>query len=438
MTNPSNLPGVAARLAAAPIAPADRAVLRTLVLDMLACTVAGAASPGAARLRDAVAGGVAGPCRLFGAENRTAAPQAAFLNGHAGHVLDFDDVHVRSIYHPGVPMIAAVLAVADRNELGAEAVARGILAGYEVGIRLGEAAGKAHYLRHHTTGTVGCVAAAAGVAAALSMTPGAISDAMGHGATQAAALWAFREDGAPSKPVHAGHAAMTGVMSADMAAAGIPGPATAIDGPHGFLATMGGDRASPFLRETSVALRIHAVSLKPYPCCGHTHSGIEAAFDLAGKLTRAGQGAAQVRRITLETYGEALSLASRVRPATPEDAAFSYSHIVATAVLRGDMADAFTTGGLAARDVAALADRVVLVHCKDFDRAYPERQPVRLTAILEDGSTVESYAEFGSGSPQRPMSAALHERKLRDLAGEAFKEIAALADRIAGVAEAVT
>jgi len=403
--------------------------LRRAVLDWTACTVAGA--PGAASARTGLLEGEGpGPSSVLGTGTSAAAPLAAFLNGFACHVLEFDDLHGPSIYHPGAPTIAAALAMAERSGAAPERFAAGVVAGYEVGIRLGEAAGKPHYARFHSTGTVGAVGAAVAAARVLGLPGPQIADAIGIAATQAAGLWSYADDGAPTKPVHPGHAAMVGVVAASLAAGGLRGPRLALEGPRGFLATLGGDPAAPVLTERlgSAPLRIEALTLKAYPCCGHTHPGIDAARTLHGRLP-AGR---TIAGVVLTTYASALEVAGVANPETPAQAAFSYSHVLAWALLHGSIEDAFAPAALLDPAVLALRTRVSLAVDPGMDADYPSSQPAHLSVTLDDGSQLEAFERFAPGSPLKPMAAADFDAKLALLLGPGAGPWRAYAEALCG------
>ena len=81
---------------------------------------------------------------------------------------DFDDGHRFSTVHLGSAVIPPVLAVAEKEGLSMEDAIRGIVIGYEAGIRLGRCIQPSHRGRgFHSSGTVGAIAAAMGVAALL-------------------------------------------------------------------------------------------------------------------------------------------------------------------------------------------------------------------------------------------------------------------------------
>ncbi|WP_337997268.1 MmgE/PrpD family protein [Oleispirillum naphthae] len=406
MTATRELAAFASGLAPDALSGAAERMLARAVTDFVACTIAGAATASAKRARCAFPDVSGGAAQVLGSEGGAPAHVAAFLNAQACHALEFDDLHGPSIYHPGAPTISAALAVADRTGADAATLRAAIVAGYEVGIRLGAAAGTAHYARHHTTGTVGALGAAAAAGRVLGLDAAAMADALGIAVTHAAALWAFLDDKADSKPFHAAHAAMIGVLAADLAAAGVRGARTGIEGPHGFLATLGGDAASPGLCAGLGAApeKITELTIKAYPCCGHTHTGIAAAGEIRARMAAARAEPGGIAEILVDTYAAAIAVAGAASPATAAEAAFSYPHIVAWVLSHGSLSGAFTETAPHDPAIARLARRVKLHRCAAFDAAYPASQPVRLAVRMHDGEIFTAEAQYAPGTPVHPLS----------------------------------
>jgi 2-methylcitrate dehydratase PrpD len=415
----------ASTLEAGALSTCTRHAARRAYLDWAACTIAGAKTKLAQTARRALGPSPAqGPATVLAADCRTEAAQAAFYNAFACHVLEYDDLHGPSIYHPGAPTISAAVAVAEREGCTTAELAAAIVAGYEIGIRVGQAAGTGHYRRHHTTGTVGTLGAAAAVARLLHLAPGAFAEALGLAATQAAALWAFQDERADSKPLHAAHAALAGIMAADLARAGLRGGQSAIESPRGFLATLGGEAASSVI-VTGLGTdppRIEDLTLKAYPCCGHTHPGLEAATALAGDLRAAGASPADVSEVTIATYESAIALTRIFAPRTPTEAAFSYPYVVARCLARGELGSAFTVEALADAETADIMARTQLHHDPLCDADYPERQPVTVTVRLTDGRIFEQHRSHARGSPHLPLDDDAHRRKVCALLGSRVED----------------
>ena len=139
---------------------------------------------------------------------------ACLANAAASHVVEQDDVHNGSVFHPGTIVFPAALACAQAKHLSGEEFLTAAVVGYEVGIRVGEFLGRSHYKIFHTTGTAGTLAAAATVGRLLKLNPEQMLHAFGSAGTQSAGLWEFLRDAADSKQLHTAHASAIGLMSA--------------------------------------------------------------------------------------------------------------------------------------------------------------------------------------------------------------------------------
>ena len=144
---------------------------------------------------------------------KTSSPYlAAMANAAASHVAEQDDVHNGSVFHPATVVFPPALACAQSIGASGEDFLLAAVAGYEVGIRVGEFLGRSHYKVFHTTGTAGTIAAAAAVGRLLKLDTNQMLNAFGSAGTQSAGLWEFLRDAADSKQLHTAHAACTGLM----------------------------------------------------------------------------------------------------------------------------------------------------------------------------------------------------------------------------------
>lgn len=116
---------------------------------------------------------------------------AALVNGASSHLVEQDDVHNGSVFHPAAVVFPAALAAAqDLGKSGADLLVAAV-AGYEAGIRIGEFLGRSHYRIFHTTGTAGTLAAAVAVGKLMGFNADQFLHALGSAGTQAAGLWEF-------------------------------------------------------------------------------------------------------------------------------------------------------------------------------------------------------------------------------------------------------
>ena len=204
------------------------------LLDGLGCALLGSQQPwGRIAAETALALSPGEVASLVGHGKKCGVDAAAMANGTAMHGFELDDLHLKATLHPGAVTIPAALARAEAYQKKPREFLTAIIAGYEVGLRIGMAVGLGHGLRdHHTTGTVGTLAAAAVGSNLLRLTPSQTGDALGIAATQAAGLHGARM-GAMSKRFHAGRAAQSGILAAVLASRGVTGSQTALEQPFG-------------------------------------------------------------------------------------------------------------------------------------------------------------------------------------------------------------
>jgi 2-methylcitrate dehydratase PrpD len=383
---------------------------RRAVLDWLGSALAGALEPPARMAQDVAAGfGRSAACTVFGA-GRASAAAAAFANGVASHILELDDVHKGSTLHPAAPIIPAALAVAEREHADGRAFLLAVVLGYEAALRIGEAVNPSHYRFWHPTGTAATFGAAVAAGSLLKLDAARMTDALGSAGTQAAGLWEFNADGAMSKHLHPGKAAMNGVISADLARAGFTGAARILEGDRGFFRAMSESHdASRVTHRLGAIWKISENCYKLHSCCGHTHTAIDCALDLAPP-------AAGLESIHIETYGPGYAIVSNPAPQTPYQAKFSIAYCVAAAVLDARVGlDQFTRERIASAGITDLLARTRVTVENDLTAKYPAAWPARLTIATRDGATLRAAADYPRGNPENPVSTAALEAKFRAL-----------------------
>ncbi len=188
-------------------------IARTALIDFFACMLGGASDRSTKILIDSFTSGTSGTAGIVGHDLRTDAFTAALINGHAGHVLDYDDVHGSVRGHPTVAIVPALLAVAVEEGSTADAFIAAYIVGLETMARLGLSLGTKHYENgFHATATLGPIGAAAAIAHLLKFTPQTAAIALGLAATQSAGL--RLQFGYDAKPLHAGLATRAGLTAA--------------------------------------------------------------------------------------------------------------------------------------------------------------------------------------------------------------------------------
>lgn len=339
---------------------------------------------------------------------------AAWINGSASHTVEFDDIFRDAVYHPGCPVIAAALAVAEDLDRSGRDFLAAVTVGYEISTRIGAAVQPSHYRYFHTTGTAGIFGGAAAAAALLA--PGdadVMRHALGTAGTFASGLQqAFRSD-TMTKPLHAGHAAQVGVTCAQAAAAGVTGAADILEGDAGFGAAMSKDPrwevATAGLGET---YNITRITQKNHGCCGHAFAAIDAALALRAR----GATADRVRSVEIASYQATLDVAGNPEPRTAAEAKFSTQYVVAHALTHGSVRlGAFEPGRLADPGLRALMRRISLTGDAELTAKFPGQRASRVAIKLDDGQRLEHFAPYRKGDPEAPLTDADIDAKFAEL-----------------------
>ena len=235
----------------------------------------------------------------------------------AGHVLDFDDLHMPSTTHVSVVCVPTALATGGG--------ARAYLAAAGVMARLGTALGWRHYSAGwHATCTAGAPAAAAGAAVALGLPAERIATAMALAVPAAGGVQ--RAFGTDAKSLQVGFAVEAGLRAARLAAAGAQADPSALDV---WLGLVGGD---PSAVDPSGPTVPNGLAIKLYPCCYALQRPISALAELSA-LSGLSADPAAVRRIVLRTPEATVVPLIHHRPESGLQGKFSLEYAAAAALL---------------------------------------------------------------------------------------------------------
>jgi 2-methylcitrate dehydratase PrpD len=349
-----------------------------------------------------------GPCTAIGHAHTLGAAGAAFVNGTAAHGEDFDDTFEGGPVHAGAVVVPAVLAVCERQQRDGKAALTGIAVGAEAMCRLSTVVPKAvHKAGFHPTAIFGVMGAAAGVAAALSLAPRQIVDALGIAGSMAGGIIEYLAEGAWTKRLHPGWAAQSGYRAALLARSGFVGPRTVFEGTHGlfhgFAHTTQGDYDA-LLKGFGTRWVIETLAFKPYPCGTMAHPYIDCARRLAARGIKPDdvkELVCEVAEGTVHRLWEPLAL--KQRPPNGYAAKFSTPFILASGFVRGGVGpDAFTEE--AVHDAAVLALAAKVRYVIDPDNPYPNAFTGHIRVVLEDGRVIEERQPHFRGGANEPLT----------------------------------
>ena len=374
-----------------------------------------------------------GPSELLISRTRSSPLFAAMVNAAASHVAEQDDVHNGSVFHPAAVVFPPVLAVAQALGASGRDLLTASVAGYEVGIRVGEFLGRSHYKIFHTTATAGTLAAAAAVGRLLGLDAAQMLHAFGSAGTQSAGLWEFLRDAADSKQLHTAKAAADGLMAAYLARDGFTGAQRVLEGPQGLAAGMSSD-ADPAKLTDRLGQRwaLAETSFKFHASCRHTHPAADA---LQQVMRTHGLKAEDIERVTAHVHQGAIDvLGPVVDPQTVHQSKFSMGTVLGLVAV-------FDRAGLGEFDAHYRDPRVVAVRGRvhmrldaEVDGAYPQRWIGKVDVLTTDGRTLHGRVDEPKGDPGNTLSRAEIEAKAQQLAaygrGASEAEMQALIARV--------
>ncbi|MFD7813968.1 MmgE/PrpD family protein [Streptomyces sp. NPDC059785] len=361
-----------------------------------------------------------GDCPVLGRPERLEPRDAAVLNGVLIHGLDFDDTHIASVTHVSASALPAALAAAVRADAGGDELLAAYVLGIEVAARVGlGGAGHFHDGGFHPTPVAGAFGAATVAAKLAGLDADGIATAQGVVGSMAAGLLEFLEDGAWTKRLHPGWAAMCGLTAASFARAGWSGPPAVYEGRFGLYNTHlrtpeRTARPEAVAEGLGTAWELMRTAVKPYASCHFTHPFIDAAL----ALRRQGADPARITRVTAGIHpvpGKVIAepLAAKRTPRSEYDAKFSLPFTVAAALVRDRFGlTELSTPARESEDVLALARRVEVTD--DPESAFPSAYSGVLSIELDDGRVLTHREQVNRGHDTRPLTNADITAKFRE------------------------
>jgi len=305
------------------------------LIDTVGVALAGSREPVVdLALQQAAAFGGQGDATVIGYDLKLAAPDAAFVNSTAAHILDFDDSLPTLRGHPSGPVLAAALSAASIVPTSG----RDFLAAYTLAVeaagKLGRVLGHGHYFRGwHTTATVSVFSAAAAAGCILGLDEPSMRIAFGFAAASSSGLQ--KSFGTMGKSWQVGRAAQNGFIAAWLASRGATASDSVFDGADSFFATYAvGDGKPP--EEIAAGIGVDweilapGISFKRWPCCYGSHRAIGGVLQM---VEEHGIRPEEVESIDIG-FGPNGDRALRSRrPKTGLEAKFSFEYPVAAAII---------------------------------------------------------------------------------------------------------
>lgn len=381
------------------------------LLDALGCGLAASALGVATEGRETMAElGGHDHATIIGLSSGLPSASAAFANAMLCHGLDFDDTHPDAVAHVSVVTGPAALAVGEEIHASGRDVLAALVAANEVVIRVGMAAsGVFHKRGFHPTSICGIFGATAATARLGGLDGGQATSALGIAGSLASGIFAYLEDGTPTKPIHPAWAAHGGVLASRLAGHGAEGPASVFGGRfglyHAFLGAAEGEvDLESQLADLGSRWETQRIAYKPYPACHFMHGSLGAVAEAADGLTP--EVVDEIVVIVPEA-GVGLVLepvASKRAPRSSYEAKFSLQYSAAAMIVNGGVGvSTYGSNAIADPRVLDLAARV-RYETKAYP-SYPGAFPGGVRIRTTDGRELEADLAHELGAPENPLSA---------------------------------
>jgi 2-methylcitrate dehydratase PrpD len=321
-------------------------------------------------------------------------------------------VHHPTLCHVTPEVIPPALAVAEERNVSGADFLTAVALGLEVTTRIGVGTHYEEFRRRgwHSPGVTGPFGGAASAGWLLGLDTGAIRNAFGLAGSQAAG--SFAQLGTPTIKFSQARAALGGLLSAKLAAAGMSAAAEILTNPVGGLYWTHSDGGDPDAVTSGLGDRweLEQCTLRPWPVAAHLQNTVAAVLDLVQSDS---QPSNEVARLELTLPTQAHSLHAAVGWDDRFRARLSARYVAAVVLHdRRCWLDQFTAERVADPGVGAFArDRVEVLH----DPALPA-SAVALRAVYSDGREVIVRRSVPKGDPADPLSGAELLEKLENAA----------------------
>ncbi|HEY6254589.1 MAG TPA: MmgE/PrpD family protein [Xanthobacteraceae bacterium] len=311
---------------------------KRVLLDTLGCALGaiGAAPVRAAQRVVALQGG-SPQATILGLGRKASCDQAAFLNGMALRYFDYNDYIALGRPNHASINVAPALAVAEMQGATGQALLLGLVAGYELEVRLRDAVAAKRREGWDDTSIEAQYAAAATAGKLLQLDEGKLANALAIAGSNANTLAEVRRGAelTPAKGSAEPMAARNGVFAALLAQAGLAYPLTIFEGENGFAKMVSGSFDDAILRQRTGELQILKSCIKLWPCVGTAQAPIAAALEIYKRQPGAEEISAIAVGLSDFAYRQQIAYPEEI--STREHADHSIPYLVARALLDGDV-----------------------------------------------------------------------------------------------------
>ena len=392
---------------------------KVVILDGLAVTLAGSREEASHIVADyAWDMGGEPQCSVIGHGFKTSPPMAAFVNGVAGHVLDYE-VMWHPATHATSPTLPGIMALAESRLATGRDIIAALITGFEVQGRIRVASANMGISGFHPPGLVGVMGSAAAGAVMLGLDVPQTRMALGMAASRAGTVSA--NTGTMTKSTHCGNAGRMGLEAAMLAARGFTANASVIEHESGYAAVMFGDDfdLEAVTRDFGSPYRLvdPGVAIKKHPSQYGTHRGIDAALELQ---RRHNVHPDRIDSVRIET--PVMRYVGRPFPETGLDGKFSFQYTVAASLLdRSIGIETFTDEAVQRPEILELLRKTTVDMRPEIPSNF-EDMWVAVSVETTEGQTLVSRCNRPRGIWGNPLSREERLAKVRSCASRVLPD----------------
>jgi 2-methylcitrate dehydratase PrpD len=398
--------GLASYISAAIRRPLPKAVVEKTkhhVLDTIGAMVSGTQLlPGQKALSYVRTLGGVKEASVIGTRIITTATHAALANGMLAHADETDDSHSPSFCHPGCGIVAAALAMAERERRNGTELLRAVALGYDVGTRLNMSLNAREFRADgHSTHSVGPTFGAAAASGALAgVDYRGARHLLSYAAQQASGVscWMRDEEHIEKAFDFGGMPARNGVTAACMVAHGFSAVDDVFSGERNFFVAYGrAPKPEELVRELGKTYEITNTNIKRWS----VGSPIQAPLDSLIELIR-------THRLKPDDIERAVIRVSHQGGNTVDNRTMPdicLQHMCAVMLLDGMVTfdSAHDERRIKHPAVLAMRRRVELKGDDALERVLPSRQAI-VELRLKDGRELRHHTENVRGTAENPMT----------------------------------
>ena len=342
-----------------------------------------------------------GDINICGTDVSTDMLRAAFFNGYNAHTMELDDGSRFGMIYLGAAVISPLVAMIQKENIDYKNFLKAIIMGYEMAVRCSIAMQPEHKKRgFHTSGTCGTLGAAVAVAVAMGYNREQLKSTISAAATGAAGALEIQENSSLLKPYNLGHAAMSGLMAAEMGKASISGPDDILGGKRGVFRLLGKDINLDCFKETDY-FEIGRIYVKPYAACRHCHTAIEAALRLRNGI----KNTKDIKEINVYTYKLAILGHDHKEIQGKSSAKLSIPYSVASSIILGKSdITAFEENNIQNGDILELTNKVNVFENEEYTKETSNKRISKVEVVMKNGERFCKEIKYAKGDPENPMS----------------------------------